>query len=129
MANTVTSRIEDVLYADSLTQDPSLAVCEWKHSTKPILTEGPGSFASHSTECTETPTAETPNSKTLSDFMGWNLDQGESTDMKKNNSTGNLECYFKDENKKLSKSNEVCKKFTYMEKLETLGGLRSPARF
>ncbi|KAI8565510.1 hypothetical protein RHMOL_Rhmol03G0264500 [Rhododendron molle] len=132
LAYTVMSRIEDVLYADSLTQDPSLAVCERKLSTEPTLTEGQRSSSCHSTECIETPsTAETPNSKTLSDFMGWSLDQGESTDMKKNNSTGNLECYFKDENEKLSKSNEVStnKKFSYMEKLETLGGLRSTARF
>lgn len=126
------SRIEDVLYADSLTQDPPLAVCERKLSTEPTLMEGPGSSPSHSTEDIESPsTAETPNSKTLSDFMGWNLDQGETTNIKKNQSTGNLEFYFKNENEKLSKSNEVFtnKKVSYMDKLENLGGFRSPARF
>ncbi|KAL6984790.1 Rho guanine nucleotide exchange factor 8 [Sarracenia purpurea var. burkii] len=131
LANTVMSRIEDVLYADSLTQDPSLAASKWNPSTDSSPREGPGSSPSPS-EDSEMPSsnAETPSSKTLSDFMGWNLDKGES-EMKKNHSTGNLDNVSKDESDKLSKPTNVLtnKKFSYIDKLETLGGLRSPTRF
>ncbi|GFS41026.1 RHO guanyl-nucleotide exchange factor 8 [Actinidia rufa] len=82
LANTVMSRIEDVLYADSLTQDPSLELCKLKPSTDSSPTEAQGS--SPTTEDSEVPrTADSPTSRTLSDFMGWNFDQGETAINKK----------------------------------------------
>ncbi|KAI7987024.1 Rho guanine nucleotide exchange factor 8 [Camellia lanceoleosa] len=129
LANTVMSRIEDVLYADSLTQNPSLALSKRKLSMDSLPVEGPGS--SPSSEDMEKPNTitDTPNSMTLSDFMGWNLDQGE-TEIKKNYSMGNLQ-YLKEENEKLSKPPNIVtdKKISYIDKLEALGGLRSPTRF
>lgn len=105
LANTVKSRIEDVLYADSGSRSP----CPMEDPTKPN-------------------TAETPTSMTLSDFMGWKLDKGD-PEMKKNNTTGNLDNSFKDENEKMSKPPKVVtdKKFSHMDKLEALAGL-SPMR-
>ncbi|PSS01891.1 Rho guanine nucleotide exchange factor like [Actinidia chinensis var. chinensis] len=119
LANTVMSRIEDVLYADSLTQDPSRAA-----------SPGPGSSPSRVHDIEKQNTAEIPTSMTLSDFMGWNLDQG-GMDMKKNQSTGNLNIFMKDENEKLTKPADILtnKKFSYIDKLEALGSLRSPTRF
>ncbi|XP_059638141.1 rho guanine nucleotide exchange factor 8-like [Cornus florida] len=101
LANTVMSRIEDVLYADSVAQDPSLIVSKRKPSTNssPVTTPR-GSF-----------TAET---MTLSDFMGWQLDQGEA-EMEKNNSESNLDILSNDENEKtISKpAKETSRKFSY----------------
>ncbi|KAI8571133.1 hypothetical protein RHMOL_Rhmol01G0094800 [Rhododendron molle] len=105
LANTVKSRIEDVLFADSGSRSPS----PMEDPTKPNA-------------------AETPTSMTLSDFMGWKLDKGD-PEMKKNNTTGNLDNSFKDENEKMSKPPKVVtdKKFSHMDKLEALAGL-SPMR-
>ncbi|CAI9758984.1 unnamed protein product [Fraxinus pennsylvanica] len=68
LANTVMSRIEDVLYADSLAQDPLLAVVTWKLSmdsttTSPTLS----SFPSTGEETEKL--SSTPTSMILSDFM------------------------------------------------------------
>ncbi|CAL5339273.1 rop guanine nucleotide exchange factor 9-like [Camellia sinensis] len=130
LANTVMSRIEDVLYADSLTQDPSLVVSKRKPSMDSLPAEGLESSPSSAEEIEKPNTTETPTSMTLSDFMGWGLDQGEA-EMKKSQSTGNLDNLSKEEIEKLSKPIDVVtnKKFSYMEKLETLGGLRSPTHF
>lgn len=69
-----------------------------------------------------------PTSMTLSDFMGWNLDKGD-PETKNNNTTGNLDNSFKDENEKMSKPPNVVtdKKFSHTCKLEAVGGL-SPMR-
>ncbi|KAH6806634.1 RHO guanyl-nucleotide exchange factor 8 [Perilla frutescens var. frutescens] len=65
LANTVMSRIEDVLYADSMTQDPV-----------------PSSTGSNGVSPGEEPeklscAANTPNSRTLLDFMGWGVEPPE----------------------------------------------------
>ncbi|XP_052183551.1 rho guanine nucleotide exchange factor 8-like isoform X2 [Diospyros lotus] len=129
LAFTVLSRIEDVLYADSNAQDPSLAASKRKPSGDSSPVSSP---PCHSEDIgSEKPNAaETPSSMTLSDFMGWNLDQGD-TEMKKTHSTGNLESLKEEKEHKPSKIVSIVtnKKFLYMEKLETLGGLRSPTRF
>ncbi|XP_028058661.1 rho guanine nucleotide exchange factor 8-like [Camellia sinensis] len=129
LANTVMSRIEDVLYADSLTQNPSLALSKRKPSMDSLPVEGLGSSPSSEDMEKLNSITDTPNSMTLSDFMGWNLDQGE-TEIKKNYSMGNLQC-LKEENEKLSKPPNIVtnKKISYIDKLEALGGLRSPTRF
>ncbi|CAK9155177.1 unnamed protein product [Ilex paraguariensis] len=121
LANTVMSRIEDVLYVDSLTQDPSLPVSRKKLSmdSSPSPQPQPPSSISSMEETEKLNSADTPTSMTLSDFMGWNLEQGD-TGMKKNLSTSNLT--LQDENKL---GNIVTnKKFSYIDKLEN--GLRSP---
>ncbi|XP_059636183.1 rho guanine nucleotide exchange factor 8-like [Cornus florida] len=129
LANTVMSRIEDVLYADSLALDPSLAMSERKSSMacSPMAVLGSSPSLSEEPEKLGT-AAETPTSKTLSDFMGWNADKGE-TEMKMNQSTDDLDDSVKDEHEKfMSKLANIVthKKMSYIEKLENFGGLRSP---
>ncbi|XAR67008.1 hypothetical protein NMG60_11013416 [Bertholletia excelsa] len=110
LASTVLSRIEDVLYADSSAKDSSAAACKWKTASSPPKgQEGAPSPA----EDKESNTNVTPTSRTLSDFMGWNLDD------KQDNSD------FKDEK---PATNVIHKKLSYTDKLDTLGGL-SPARY
>jgi len=130
LANTVMSRIEDVLYADSLAQDPSLAVVTWKPSmdtttTSPTLSSFP-SLGGETEKLSSA--AETPTSMTLSDFMGWNLEPSQNTNIKKNYSTGNLDSFVKEEEEEkimTKPSNINIKKFSYIDRIET-GGLRSP---
>ncbi|KAL4563937.1 hypothetical protein LXL04_027986 [Taraxacum kok-saghyz] len=59
LANTVMNRIEDVLYADDLAQDPSNNTKSTPDQTQGNMTNG------------------TPTSTTISDVMGWGSDQGE----------------------------------------------------
>ncbi|KAH0774234.1 hypothetical protein KY290_011371 [Solanum tuberosum] len=131
LANTVMSRIEDVLYADSLTQDPSLAIEKLNLSSADSSPQFPLSGMSSPREletevlssAAQTPAAETP---TLSDFIGWSEELGD-TGMKKNRSTGNLEAYFKGENDYncIGKLASITpKKLSYTEKIGS--GLRSP---
>lgn len=114
LAFTVLSRIEDVLQADSLAQNPSNG--EQKRYTlkdpSPITVK----FPNPNDELEKTNSDETPTSMTLLDFMGWNLDQGE-TDAKKDV-----------DSKVLPKPLNIMtnKKFSYIERLENLGGARSP---
>lgn len=120
LANTVTNRIEDVLYADSLSQEPPPVKTSSRNPSMDLsaASPGPGTF----TPIEDQTPAETPTSMTLSDFMGWSLDSGE-TDMNKSNSIGNLEAFLEDSKEKPSVVST--KKFSYIDKLE--GGLRSPA--
>ncbi|PIN13682.1 hypothetical protein CDL12_13679 [Handroanthus impetiginosus] len=113
LAFNVLSRIEDVMRADSLarTKDGSE---QKRHLTKerlPITSakEEPESLSS----------TNTPTSKTLLDFIGWNLDQGEN---EKKDSDSDVET------KQLNKPANINtnKRISYIERLENLGGLRSP---
>ncbi|KAL9666167.1 hypothetical protein QQ045_000491 [Rhodiola kirilowii] len=70
LAFTVLSRIEDVLYADSAAQDPSLPETKSEPSSK--VTSPP-----HEEDGSNS--AETPSALTLSDFMGWNVTPTETT--------------------------------------------------
>jgi hypothetical protein len=118
------SRVEDVLYADTLTKNPSLAAQSYRNRPKE---------SSPSNICDDVDhwnSAETPNSKTLLDFMGWNFDHGAIDHMKKmNNTMCEMDNYLKEENDK-HKSKIVnvvtTKKMSYLERLENLSGLRSP---
>lgn len=119
------SRIEDVLYADSIAQDPSLAVSKrklsmesptspsWEQESSPMAQEETGK---------STP-EETVNSMTLSDFMGWSLDQGDNDGAK----TRKDELAKQEDDKSAGKPPKITtdKKFSYIDKVET-GGLRSP---
>ncbi|KAI3443780.1 hypothetical protein Pfo_000445 [Paulownia fortunei] len=127
LANTVMSRIQDVLYADSLAQDPSLAVATWKQSRDSTPSPTLSSFPSPGEEAEKlSSAAETPTSMTLSDFMGWNLEPPE-MEIRKNHSTGNLDSYVKDDEEMImiKPANINTKKFSYIDKIE-MSGLRSP---
>ncbi|KAF8400804.1 hypothetical protein HHK36_014106 [Tetracentron sinense] len=126
LAFTVISRIEDVLYADSHTRNPSLAESNrniLKHSS-PMT--GPVKFPNPGEEIEKLQLMETPTSMTLSDFMGWHLVQEEID--QKEGSTANWEGFLKEEEKSKGKPANIVinKKISYIEKLENLGGLRSP---
>ena len=118
LAFTVMSRIEDVLYADSSSRDPSLG--EAKGRTSTAATE-PVKISGVKEDAQRTSWSETPTSMTLSDFMGWHLEQETEADKKL--------IEGKQETSPLGKKlPEIStnKKFSYIEKLENLGGLRSP---
>lgn len=109
MAYAILSKIEDVLYADSLAQSPQLESNQKPEEELDSLTS-----------------AETPTSKTLSDFMGWKVDQGEAN-MNKTTSTDNMEnCCRGEQDKIKDKTDTTPRRFSYLEKLENLSGLRSP---
>uniref|UniRef100_A0A7N0VKZ1 PRONE domain-containing protein n=1 Tax=Kalanchoe fedtschenkoi TaxID=63787 RepID=A0A7N0VKZ1_KALFE len=122
LAFTVLSRIEDVLYADSVTQDPSLAETKSKQSSK---------VSSPLCEDDASNSAETPNAFTLSDSMGWTMAPAETTTLKKSESTNNLAVATPkggDNEKIMTKFANIVtqKKLSYLEKIENLSGLRSP---
>ncbi|CAL5443947.1 unnamed protein product [Camellia sinensis] len=125
LAFTVMSRIEDVLQADNLERNASHG--EQKQyllqDSSQVMRED--KFRHTNDELEKLNSVEmTPSSMTLSDFMGWTLDQGENETKK--DSTDNL---LKEKDAKaLSKPPNIVtnKKLSYIERLETLGGLRSP---
>ncbi|KAK4344260.1 hypothetical protein RND71_037354 [Anisodus tanguticus] len=126
LANTVMSRIEDVLYADSLTQGPSLAIAKVNLSSADSSPPLPLSGMSTPRELEADMLSSAAQTPTLSDFIGWGVELGD-TGMKKNHSTFNLEAYFKGENdyKCMGKLASVTpKKFSYTEKIGS--ALRSP---
>ncbi|CAI9753801.1 unnamed protein product [Fraxinus pennsylvanica] len=114
LAFTVLSRIEDVMQADSLAQNPS----NGEQKRYPLKDPSPITvkFPNPNEELEKTNSDETPTSMTLLDFMGWNLDQGESD--------ANKDVDAKVPSKQ---ANIVTnKKFSYIERLENLGCTRSP---
>ncbi|KAG8376032.1 hypothetical protein BUALT_Bualt09G0021500 [Buddleja alternifolia] len=130
LANTVMSRIQDVLYADSITLNPSLAISTRKLLRESTLSPTLSSFPSPGRDETDklSSAAETPTSMTLSDFMGWEIDPADEPEIKKNISTGSLDSYGKveEEEKVITKPPNInTKKFSYMDKIEMFG-LRSP---
>ncbi|CAD5178193.1 unnamed protein product [Musa acuminata subsp. malaccensis] len=124
LAFTVMSQIEDVLYADSLTQDPSLK----DSSRRQLLTDSDlGAVKKLNPEEEMEKLKEAPSSMTLSDFMGWHFDPESETEMK---NSGSLEedTFSSQDMKKMKKPPDVVttKKLSYIEKLENLRCLRSP---
>ncbi|KAL3839881.1 hypothetical protein ACJIZ3_024472 [Penstemon smallii] len=113
LANTVMSRIDDVLYADSL----ALESVSPETTSKESMDSTPSSIGEEDVEKLKSAPG-TPSSMTLFDFMGWNLDPQE-TDNKKSYSDNNLE-----EEKIMTKPSHI-KKFSYIDKIE-MSGLRSP---
>ncbi|KAL3824365.1 hypothetical protein ACJIZ3_020394 [Penstemon smallii] len=97
LAFTVLSRIEDVMHADSLAQDPPGA----DKKRNPLTEPSPKKFTNAKEEVEKLNSAETPSSMTLSDFMGWNnSDHVETTDTKKDMQLGKTPSIIT--NKKLS---------------------------
>ncbi|KAF2323418.1 hypothetical protein GH714_035369 [Hevea brasiliensis] len=117
LAYTVMSRIEDVLYADYVTRNPSYA-----GQKRNPLTEMP----QESTLPMDETATEGPNSMTLSDFMGWNFESND-TEAKKE-SSGNSDETIKEENSNLKLTEKLANIVTIKKPsyLENLGGLRSP---
>ncbi|KAG0493946.1 hypothetical protein HPP92_004940 [Vanilla planifolia] len=118
LAYTVMSRIEDILYADQLAQDPSKKKSNRKLSLSNSDLVLPKKLDAKE-EIEKLDSMEPPTSMTLSDFMGWALDQETESENKEQGGP---------EETKLKKPPNVVthKKFSYLEKLENLGGLRSP---
>ncbi|XP_057758642.1 rop guanine nucleotide exchange factor 9 [Arachis stenosperma] len=116
LAHTVMSRIEDVLYADSLTRNPSLAVSNNRRFS-PVSLSASGERspnpeeeeAGTSQHSDGTPTA----SMTLSDFMGWSASK-EGSDHAK--TTGDLD----------ESLATTPKRAYYVDKLESLTSMKSP---
>ncbi|GKV06618.1 hypothetical protein SLEP1_g18491 [Rubroshorea leprosula] len=105
LAYTVLSRIEDVLYADAQAQKSSKSSSSGESEEEVEKLNASGS----------------PTSKTLLDFMGWNIDAA--------NFPKDQECYCKGENDTMMvKPNATPKKGTYLERLENcMSGTRSPS--
>ncbi|KAI3714615.1 hypothetical protein L6452_21573 [Arctium lappa] len=121
LANTVMNRIEDVLYADNMAQDPSLPAN--KRTTSSRVSLGASIDPTSAQSPGHTPTGS-PTSRTLSDFMGWSVEQDGPETTKSNSSPKSEDT----ENEKYqSKSARILSrtKNSYMEKLEAYG-LRSP---
>ncbi|RZS00779.1 hypothetical protein BHM03_00030549 [Ensete ventricosum] len=114
LAFTVMSRIEDVIYADSLAQNPATKNCNRRQSPHDAA-------AAKKLNAKEEPEkVESPSSMTLSDFMGWNFEPEPVT--KKNSG------YVDDiiSSKKKPPDVEAVKKVSYIERVEHVGGMRSP---
>jgi hypothetical protein len=122
LAFTVLSRVDDVLYADCLTQNPLHSVC-----ARNLMRESSGITDS---EMFESPSEEnnfmeTAGLMTLSDFMGWGVDQGsaESNDITESSDEASKDGEGSQQHV-LKLANIITnKKSSY---LESLGGLRSP---
>lgn len=122
LAFTVLSRIEDVLYADYITQNPSHSVSEKKLLRESSeITAGSDMFPSPREENN----VETIGSMTLSDFMGWGMDQGnaESNDLTGDSDEASKDGEGNQHHMQKLASIVTNKKGSY---LENLGGLRSP---
>lgn len=118
LAFTVISRIEDVMHADSLARNPDaeLERCPLKdHSVQE-------KFPNAQEELEKLNSSEAPSSMTLSDFMGWNMDQGETDTRKDSNDRIPRDA----DSDNLCKPINTNKKVSYIERLENLGGSRSP---
>ncbi|XP_020518261.1 rop guanine nucleotide exchange factor 9 isoform X2 [Amborella trichopoda] len=90
LAFTILSRIEDVFYADSLTQNPTEAEVERRpYCANPTSTSPLSKFPSPGEEMEKLDAMENEHALTLSDFMGWNIEQ--EADMKKTDDPGSLE--------------------------------------
>lgn len=123
LAFTIMSRIEDVLYADSQTRSPSL---EEANRRPPVPEPVSVRFPSAEEEVEKLNSMGNNASMTLSDFMGWHLDQEVETNKKELD--GFEETKNFEDAKPLGKPPNIAtsKRFSYIEKLENLGGLRSP---
>ncbi|WVZ13917.1 hypothetical protein V8G54_011483 [Vigna mungo] len=125
LAYTVLSRIEDVLYTDSVAKNPSLAVSSRRVSVDSLPISGRTSPNSEDAD-SNIHSSDTPPSMTLSDFMGWTSIK-EELDAKNSNLSGDLED-FVDENdeKSATKSPDCAQKSSYLDKLEYLNALKAP---
>ncbi|KFK26197.1 hypothetical protein AALP_AA8G215300 [Arabis alpina] len=121
LASKIMSRIEDVLEADQLAQRQLMVEAGGRSES-----EEESAFSSEYEETEKVVSAETPNSRKLSDFIGWRL----SSDTKKHSSMSDLEFFHKVEQEKpmmkspMKSPRALPKKFSYLAKLENM---RSPS--
>ncbi|XP_010519715.1 PREDICTED: rop guanine nucleotide exchange factor 10-like isoform X2 [Tarenaya hassleriana] len=110
LAFKLVSRIDDVLEADLLAQRQVMGETDGLSET-----ETDSGLSSDIEEHPDKPAmAETPNSRKLSDFIGWRL----TSETKRHSSMSEIECYH---DKPLYKSPKATpKKFSYLAKLENL---------
>ncbi|KAK8970257.1 Rho guanine nucleotide exchange factor 8 [Platanthera guangdongensis] len=124
LAYTIMSTIEEVLRADRLAQDPGRK----SSNGKIYLSDSeaaPLKKLDSREEIEKLESMEPPPLMTLSDFMGWETDQD--TESGNKEAGGHEDIFFLDEMKlKKPPGAAAHKKFSYREKLEALGGLRSP---
>lgn len=119
LAHKVMSRIEDVMHADNLAQNPSGD--PKRNPLKDSASMASGKFPSAKEELEKLNLSDAPTSMTLSDFMGWTLDNEKESKQELSNGT---ETTTEQLAKQPSATNS--KKLSYLEKLDTLGG-RSPS--
>ncbi|VVA97809.1 unnamed protein product [Arabis nemorensis] len=122
LAHTVMSRIEDVLEADQLTQEPEIAVCK-RYIVKEI--ESPEKEEEQNfCLLEERPTKQKPSAISLSEVMQWGMETYEPPKKEKSDAP------FKDSGKKLltrvSSMIMANNKKTTTSYLESLGTARSP---
>ncbi|XP_051116476.1 rho guanine nucleotide exchange factor 8-like [Andrographis paniculata] len=112
LAHTVLSRIEDVMHADTYAKTPSIEHRRFSFK-RPSFVKPPQRVQS----VTEDDSSHTP---TLFDMMGWNT----------NDQDNEMETDLQDEDdpKQLNKFSNIVtdNKVSYTERVESLGGLRSP---
>lgn len=108
------NKIEDVLYADNVAQDPSLLAKKRSTSSRVATND---ETAGHSPG--QTPT----ESMTLSDFMGWSVDQEETTTANEGSSPKQEDT----ENEKYQSYSARILARTKNSYMEKLYGLRSPS--
>ncbi|XP_028774013.1 rho guanine nucleotide exchange factor 8-like [Neltuma alba] len=118
LAYTVSSRIEDVLYADSMALNPSMA----GHNRRLSVDDDMGRSPEEDAEKFNS-SSDTSSSMTLSDFMNWPSSNGRD-DM---HNSGDLdeENYKENEEKSSNKTPKYPKK-SYWDKIEHLYAIKSP---
>lgn len=111
----IMSRVEDVLEADLLAQKQLVGEAEGRSESE---------AESEYEETEKVVGAETPNSRKLSDFIGWRL----SSDTKKHSSMSDIEFFHRAEQEKptmmMKSPRAIPKKLSYLAKLENM---RSPS--
>lgn len=117
------NRIEDVLYADNVAQDPSLLAKKKSTSARVRVATSEDSNETPDHSPGQTPT----ESMTLSDFMGWSIDQEQEESNTKNGDSSPKQVEENENEKYQSYSARILArtKNSYMEKLGGIG-LRSP---
>lgn len=123
LAFTVMSRIEDVLYADYQTQNPTQTSSKKNPPRETPVSSGADKFSPG-----EEPqnAAETPTSMTLLDFMNWGPDISDN-EVKKESPTGNSETLPpENEVKHVHKLQNIVTNNKLVSYLENIGGLKSP---
>ncbi|KAI3737628.1 hypothetical protein L2E82_27637 [Cichorium intybus] len=119
LAHKVMSRIEDVMHADNLAQNPSGD--PKRNPLKDSASMASGKFPNAKEEVEKLNFSDAPTSMTLNDFMGWTLDQEKESKGELSNGTETTEQLAK------QPSATNSKKLSHLEKLDT-GGRSPPAR-
>ncbi|XAR50648.1 hypothetical protein NMG60_11005024 [Bertholletia excelsa] len=119
LAYTVLSRIEDVMQADDLARNPSLGKQKRHPQIEPSPLVYTDSLRNPRKELEKLNLEDTQASMTLSDFMGWTLDQGDKD-------SPPMSPEENDDPLKQPPNVITNKKTSYIERLENFGGLRSP---